>query len=281
MIRLLHANFYRLKKNKVFIGIIIITIIASFVMLFDTYQGNIANEKYNMTKTPIDRTYIIYINIISFLIAIFVSIFVGTDYSDGTIRNKIIVGHSRKNIYLSNLIISIVVGLVLEIIHLTIVTIIGIPLIGKIQMNILDFLYIILNMILLIIVFSSIFNFISMLCSNVTLSTVGSLLLILIMYVFCMSISVVANSTKELKIQDFDENGNLITQYIEDKNYPGDFNKNLCKTVINILPTGQAMELSDVNIDMKEIKIYPLYSLGGIIIINVLGIYMFNKKELK
>ncbi len=281
MIRLLHANFYRLKKNKVFIGIIIITIIASFVMVFDTYQGNIANEKYNMTKTPIDRTYIIYINIISFLIAIFVSIFVGTDYSDGTIRNKIIVGHSRKNIYLSNLIISIVVGLVLEIIHLTIVTIIGIPLIGKIQMNILDFLYIILNMILLIIVFSSIFNFISMLCSNVTLSTVGSLLLILIMYVFCMSISVVANSTKELKIQDFDENGNLITQYIEDKNYPGDFNKNLCKTVINILPTGQAMELSDVNIDMKEIKIYPLYSLGGIIIINVLGIYMFNKKELK
>ena len=250
-------------------------------MVFDTYQGNIANEKYNMTKTPIDRTYIIYINIISFLIAIFVSIFVGTDYSDGTIRNKIIVGHSRKNIYLSNLIISIVVGLVLEIIHLTIVTIIGIPLIGKIQMNILDFLYIILNMILLIIVFSSIFNFISMLCSNVTLSTVGSLLLILIMYVFCMSISVVANSTKELKIQDFDENGNLITQYIEDKNYPGDFNKNLCKTVINILPTGQAMELSDVNIDMKEIKIYPLYSLGGIIIINVLGIYMFNKKELK
>lgn len=281
MIRLLHANFYRLKKNKVFIGIIIITIIASFVMVFDTYQENIANEKYNMTKTPIDRTYIIYINIISFLIAIFVSIFVGTDYSDGTIRNKIIVGHSRKNIYLSNLIISIVVGLVLEIIHLTIVTIIGIPLIGKIQMNILDFLYIILNMILLIIVFSSIFNFISMLCSNVTLSTVGSLLLILIMYVFCMSISVVANSTKELKIQDFDENGNLITQYIEDKNYPGDFNKNLCKTVINILPTGQAMELSDVNIDMKEIKIYPLYSLGGIIIINVLGIYMFNKKELK
>ena len=281
MIRLLHANFYRLKKNKVFIGIIIITIIASFVMVFDTYQGNIANEKYNMAKTPIDRTYIIYINIISFLIAIFVSIFVGTDYSDGTIRNKIIVGHSRKNIYLSNLIISIVVGLVLEIIHLTIVTIIGIPLIGKIQMNILDFLYIILNMILLIIVFSSIFNFISMLCSNVTLSTVGSLLLILIMYVFCMSISVVANSTKELKIQDFDENGNLITQYIEDKNYPGDFNKNLCKTVINILPTGQAMELSDVNIDMKEIKIYPLYSLGGIIIINVLGIYMFNKKELK
>lgn len=281
MLKLLHANFYRLRKNKVFIGIIIITIIASFVILFNTYQGNITNEKYNMQKTPIDRTYTIYINVISFLIAVFVSIFVGSDYDNGTIRNKIIVGHSRKNIYLSNLIVSIVVGLVLEIIYLIIISIVGIPLIGKIQMNILDFLYIILDMIFLIIVFSSIFNFISMLCSNVTLSTVGSLLLILIMYVFCMSISGIAYSTKELKIQDFDENGNLVTKYLEDKNYPGDFNKNLCKTIINILPTGQAMELSEVNIDINEIKIYPLYSLGLIIIINILGIYMFSKKELK
>ena len=281
MLKLLHANFYRLKKNKVFIGIIIITIIASFVILFNTYQGNITNEKYNMQKTQIDRTYTIYINVISFLIAVFVSIFIGSDYDNGTIRNKIIVGHSRKNIYLSNLIVSIIVGLVLEIIYLTIISIIGIPLIGKIQMNILDFLYIILDMILLIIVFSSIFNFISMICSNVTLSTVGSLLLILIMYVFCMSISGIAYSTKELKIQDFDENGNLVTKYLEDENYPGDFKKNLCKTIINILPTGQAMELSEVNIDINEIKIYPLYSLGVILIINILGIYMFNKKELK
>ena len=281
MLKLLHANFYRLRKNKVFIGIIIITIIASFVILFNTYQGNITNEKYNMQKTPIDRTYTIYINVISFLIAVFVSIFVGSDYDNGTIRNKIIVGHSRKNIYLSNLIVSIIVGLVLEIIYLTIISIVGIPLIGKIQMNILDFLYIILDMIFLIIVFSSIFNFISMLCSNVTLSTVGSLLLILIMYVFCMSISGIAYSTKELKIQDFDENGNLVTKYLEDENYPGDFKKNLCKTIINILPTGQAMELSEVNIDINEIKIYPLYSLGVIIIINILGIYLFSKKELK
>ena len=41
------------------------------------------------------------------------------------------------------------------------------------------------------------------------------------------------------------------------------------------------MELSEVNIDINEIKIYPLYSLGVILIINILGIYMFNKKELK
>ena len=158
---------------------------------------------------------------------------------------------------------------------------VGTPLIGKIQINILDFSFIILDMILLIVVFSSIFNFIAMLCSNITLSTVGSLLLILIMYVFCMSISGIANSTKYLKIQDVDEYGNIVTQYIEDENYPGDFKKNLCKEIINIIPTGQAMEISSKDININEIKTYPIYSLVISIFINILGIYLFNKKELK
>ena len=35
------------------------------------------------------------------VMAIFVSVFVGTDYSDGTIRNKIVLGHYRHSIYLA------------------------------------------------------------------------------------------------------------------------------------------------------------------------------------
>ncbi len=37
-----------------------------------------------------------------FIAAVFVGVFVGTEYSDGTIRNKIITGHSRCRIYLAN-----------------------------------------------------------------------------------------------------------------------------------------------------------------------------------
>ena len=37
--------------------------------------------------------------IIGFIVAIFCSWFLGTDYSDGTIRNKIIAGNSRLKIY--------------------------------------------------------------------------------------------------------------------------------------------------------------------------------------
>ena len=37
--------------------------------------------------------------------AVFISLFVGSEYSDGTIRNKLVVGHSRMRIYLANLIV--------------------------------------------------------------------------------------------------------------------------------------------------------------------------------
>ena len=37
--------------------------------------------------------------------AILTSMFIGSEYSDGTIRNKLVVGHSRMRIYLANLIV--------------------------------------------------------------------------------------------------------------------------------------------------------------------------------
>lgn len=281
MIKLLNASFWRLKKNKIFWGVIIITLIVSAVMLITRYNDEIRYAEFNMQPKTIDSSFISFINIVGFLLATFTSIFVGTEYSDGTIRNKIIVGHSRKNIYLSNLIISIVVGVILELIYLLIIALIGIPLFGNIQMPIDEFAFVILNMIMIIVVFSSIFNFISLLCSNITMSTVGCLLLILVMYVIVMSISGIANSEKYLENQTVGGEENEEAELILNEDYPGDLQKEICKNIIRIIPTGQAMKLSSTSLEYEEIKIFPLYSFGVFIIINCLGIYFFKKKELR
>ena len=39
------------------------------------------------------------------MLAAFVPLFLGADYSDGTIRNKLIAGHRRSGIYLSDLLV--------------------------------------------------------------------------------------------------------------------------------------------------------------------------------
>lgn len=47
------------------------------------------------------------------IIPVIISLFIGTDFSDGTIRNKLMVGHRRFNVYLANLITLIAGSLIL------------------------------------------------------------------------------------------------------------------------------------------------------------------------
>lgn len=46
-----------------------------------------------------------FINIIAFTVSVFCSTYVSVDYADGTLRNKIIGGHSRVSIFISILIV--------------------------------------------------------------------------------------------------------------------------------------------------------------------------------
>ena len=158
MYKLLKANFFRLVKNKIFWGIVIITIlIASFILLNTilNHQGEI--------KAGIDNILIMYINFIGIFIAMFTSLFVGTEYSDGALRNKIVIGHSRKHIYFANMMTSIVVGICIELIYILIITIVGIPTLGTLQMSTEKFLFIVLDIIFIIIAYASIFTCVTLL----------------------------------------------------------------------------------------------------------------------
>lgn len=288
MYKLLNASFSRLRKNKIFLGLVILTIIIAAFMLISEYLDKVKySSVFGISSNTTDILLTNFINIIGFFIAIFTSLFVGAEYSDGTIRNKIVAGHSRKNIYLSNLIVSIIVGLILEFIYLIIISIVAIPLFGSIQMTFSQFAFILLDMIMIIIAYSSIFNFIALICSNITISTVSSLLLILIMFVIDMLLSPTANSTEYIqKNIVMDEQGNVTYEVVKNEDYPGKLVQTICKTISNFNPVSQAIEISGNKINMNEedfnnMKVYPLYSLGLIIIITAIGIYLFNIKELK
>ena len=288
MYKLLNASFYRLRKNKIFLGLVILTIIIAVFMIVSEYLNNIKySSVFGISSNTTDILLMKFINIIGFLIAIFTSLFVGAEYSDGTIRNKIVAGHSRKNIYLSNLIVSILVGIFLELIYLIVISIFSIPIFGLVQMNFSQLAVILLDIIMIIIVYSSIFNFIALICSNITISTVSSLLLILIMFVIDMLLSPTANSTEYIqKNIVMDEKGNVTYEVVKNEDYPGKLVQTICKTISNFNPVSQAIEISGNKINMNEedfnnMKVYPLYSLGLIIIITAIGIYLFNIKELK
>lgn len=271
MVKLLKAGFFRLKKDVIFWLFIFLTIgIAGFTLFRYT-----SNEGVSLDK--IINEFITYIG---FFIAIFVSIFVGKEHSEGIIRNKIIVGHNRISIFLSNLIISVAVSLLCEIIYLLVVFVIGIPLFGKMQMNSTEFMIVLLNTILIIISFCSIYNFISMICSEITISTTICIIVFIAMFIAQGAFSLTAHTNEYIENTFYDENGNkhIITQELN-PNYPGDEKVKQARLIYLSIPQGQAMEISNNNLDY--LKQMPIYSIALIGIVNILGIYIFSRKELK
>lgn len=114
MSRLLNAGFKRLIKDKVFWICIFIFITIGITRCWAQYNEMI---KYNAI-VKIDNIIFNAIVIIDFAIPIFVCLFVGTDYSDGTIRNKIIAGTNLMSIwfYVSIIIlIGILISLIIKI----------------------------------------------------------------------------------------------------------------------------------------------------------------------
>lgn len=271
MTKLLKAGIFRLKKDIIFWTFIFLTFGLSGITLlrYSLIDG------INLDK--IINEFIMYIGL---FIAVFISIFVGKEHSQGIIRNKIIVGHSRISIFLSNLFISIIVSILCEIIYLIIVILIGIPLFGKIQMSLSEFAMIMLNTFLIIISFCSIFNFITMICSEITISTTICILLFIAMYIAQGAFSLTAHSTKYIENALYDENGNkhIISQEL-DPNYPGDEKVRIAKILYLSIPQGQAMEIESNT--LNSLKQMPVYSIFFISIINLLGILIFSKKELK
>ena len=271
MIKLLKAGFFRLKKDVIFWLFIFLTIGMAGFTLFrylsveGTYLDKILNE------------FIMYIGL---FISIFVSIFVFKEYGQGIIRNKIIVGHSRISIFLSNLIISIVVSLLCELIYLIIVFLIGIPLFGQMQMSFSQFAIVLLNTALVIISFCSIYNFITMICSEITISISICIILFVAMFVAQAALGFTANSNKYIYHTYRDENGNsYIINQEPNPNYPGDEKVKQARMLYLFIPQGQAMEIESGNLEY-----WVQMSISSIILIcvvNIAGVCIFSKKELK
>lgn len=271
MIKLLKAGLFRVKKDNILYIFIILT---CFIAIF-TIAKNIPNREIQFDKLV--NTYIMYIGL---LIAIFISIFVGKEYSQGIIRNKIIVGHNRKAIYLVNLIISIIVSIFCEMIYFLLIFIVGNILHAKMELSLSQYLMSILNTCLVIISFCSIYNFISMICKNITVSTVLCIILFILMFIGENAVGLTAFSRRYIEHSMIDENGNkyIISQEIN-PNYPGDQKVKIAKIIYLLIPQGQAMEIA--NNDFELMKQMPIYSIILIIFINIFGIFIFSKKELK
>ncbi len=271
MSKLLNADFFRLRKNIIFWLFIFLTIGASGIILLKYY--------FSENVVVLDKVINEFIVYIGLLIAIFISLFVGQEYSEGNIKNKIVVGHKRKSIYLSNLIVCVTASILCEIAYIITTSLIGTVLFGNFQMPLTDLVMSILDTFLIIIVYCSIFNFITMICSEITISITVNILLFITIFIVVAALGYVANSPEYLTNSYWEDGVETIISQEPNPNYPGDLKVNFAKAIYLLIPQGQANDIANLN--MEYIYQMPFYSIILSFTINIIGVYIFSKKELK
>lgn len=276
MSRLLSAGFTRLWKNALFwAGIFLTAGFMIFVMLLN-YRDM---AKYDIHYT-VDTFFSGYFMFVGVFTAIFTPLFLGTEYSDGVIRNKLVIGHSRIHIYLSSLIVCFVSTVLLCAACALAALALGVPLFGSPTIPLPQLMAYIGMGIMEVAAFSGIFTMITMLCPNksasATLCTIG-------FFVMLFAAIYVMN---RLEAPEFLEGYELAADgsIVQTEPYPNPhYLQSTARAVFtflqDFLPTGQGFQLAAQHTAPR--LLLPLYSLLITAGTTLAGILAFRKKDLK
>ena len=174
MNKLLGANFMRLKQSKVFWVCMLLS--AGFALMMDFSLHTMLREG---SEPTLDGNLFSFVPFIGIIGAAFISLFVGAEYSDGTIRNKIVIGHSRTGIYLANLITAAAAMLTMCLLYILVYTAIGTVIVGWFVMPLDALLLMLLLCAVLTVCLSAVMTAVVMLNQNKAVVAVLSIILAL------------------------------------------------------------------------------------------------------
>lgn len=101
MNKLLSANFSRLRKDKIFWLLLVGIFLISVVSICNGARSAATMASSGFIRS-LDDYFFRQAPYMGILYAVFTSMFLGTEYSCGTMRNKLAVGHTRENVFLAN-----------------------------------------------------------------------------------------------------------------------------------------------------------------------------------
>lgn len=274
MSKLLSAGFIRLRKDKIF-WIALIFMFGAGV--FFPVMRYIDMQKSGYINN-IDNGFFACALFIGVVMAVFCSLFIGTEYSDGTIRNKVVIGQKRTSIYLSNLIICALVSVVMCAAFFIAYLCIGIPSLGFFEMDIKQVLLFTLAVFVLAIAFASIFTLISMLNHNKAITAVVCILLAFLLLFAGAQFNKMLNEPETNMGLMMTDNGQEY-QEIPNPNYLEGGERKVVQFLYDFVPGGQALQC--VSLEANNITVLPAYSLIIIVLTTGFGVFFFKKKELK
>ncbi len=287
MLNLLRADLMRLRREKsFFVGVLAIFIVGLFAVL-TTYRENLTTNVFKVTSP--DELFFSESMLIGITSALFIAFFIGTEYSDGTMRNKLISGHTRVSVYFSELITCAVGALIQHVIYLVTVTLLGSLLLGEMKTPPEQLVLITLMSFLAVFALASIFVMLALL-----IPSKAAIAIILIAALILLIIPL--NAMSKLSEPEFidiwsitDEFGNQSNEQMPNPLYPRGALRQIYGFIKNFFPNGQLFQAANLlgGTEEGDGNILPIMaafmrcSLLITLISTGAGIIVFKRKDLK
>ena len=276
MRKLLKANFSRLRHDRVF------WLLAALMVFFGASMAivNAVNIRREGAVWMMDFSLLTYTTLAPILTSVLVALFAGSDYSGGTLRNKLIAGHRRGNIYLANLITCCCAGLLLCFAFVIPQGVLGPLLGGQIQSTPMKLLMYGALSLVLMIAFTALFTLIVMLCQNKSHTVAECILLVFVLIFLGAYITSALNEPEYLAGYSYTENGVTVEEpETKNPNYISGTKRQVYEFMQDFTPGGQMLRISDM--DTEKPAMLALYD--GIILLAAtgLGMVFFRRRDLK
>lgn len=275
MRKLLAASFSRLWKEKIFWFVFLIMSIGSVCFNWIGYN------EINTPQIYVEDMIFCMLPMSGFVFALFISMRLGTEFEEHTIRNKLVVGYNRTQIYFAEYITCMVASIILLGIMLLFATVFGLLLSLEFQSGWMEIVFLLFCCVLIASVFSAMFVGISMNVGAKATSLVVSIVFlfaILLLASFCINALAeepMAYSNITITVEDGVQFGDLI----ENPAYVDGTQRTVYELIADILPTGQAIQLN--NLEFERAVRWPVFSLIMLVIATVVGYIPFRKQDIR
>ncbi len=276
MLKLLRSNFSRLWRDRIFwlcMGAMLI-----YVFLYMLNGCRQAVKDLSEYGYSLEQYYFHVALSIGLFCSVCSSMFFGTEYHDGTLRNKVIVGHTREGIYLASLLTTFLATLAILSVWL-VGALVAVPVLGFWKMSAGKLLCYLLVGLMFILSFSAICTVINMLSSNKANTFLISILLFIGLLLLA---SVVYNGLCQPEMisgVQITQNGLEMTEGTPNPNYVTGWKRELYDFIVDFLPTGQGIRMWQLEVAN------PLRMVASSLFLTIVttagGMFAFHKKDIR
>lgn len=276
MPKLLRTNFSRLLHDRAF------RLLSALMVFFGTSMAvvNAVHARQDGEIWVMDYTIFIYVILAPIVNAVLTALFIGNDYSSGTMRSKRIAGHRRGIIYLANLLVCICAGICLCLAFALPQAAVGLLLKGEMNAAPATLLLYVGLSFALMIAFTALFTLIAMLCQNKSHTTAGCILLTFALLFAGVYISSTLEEPEYLAAYSYTENG-VTVEEPEQRNpyYITGMKRQVYEFLQDLTPGGQVIQISEMGV--KKPAMLAIYDGLILLLVTGVGLMLFRREDLK